>query len=114
MASKLDMPKEYEDVGLTLAHYGVKPGPYLVIPILGPSNLRDGTGTVIAFATAAYTIPYDFIEGVEMTSIGVRAIQSIDTRKNNNFRYYGMGSPFEYEYIRFFYKEFRELQANND
>jgi phospholipid-binding lipoprotein MlaA len=34
-------PKE-EDTGQTLGYYGVGPGPYLVLPFLGPSNLRDG------------------------------------------------------------------------
>jgi phospholipid-binding lipoprotein MlaA len=33
-----------EDTGQTLAHYGVGPGPYLVLPFLGPSNFRDGIG----------------------------------------------------------------------
>jgi phospholipid-binding lipoprotein MlaA len=31
-----------EDTGQTLGHYGVGPGPYLVLPFLGPSNVRDG------------------------------------------------------------------------
>jgi phospholipid-binding lipoprotein MlaA len=33
-----------EDTGQTLGHYGVGPGPYLVLPFMGPSNLRDGVG----------------------------------------------------------------------
>jgi phospholipid-binding lipoprotein MlaA len=36
--------KKMEDTGQTLAHYGVGPGPYLVLPFLGPSNFRDGIG----------------------------------------------------------------------
>lgn len=36
--------KKIEDTGQTLAHYGVSPGPYLVLPFLGPSNFRDGIG----------------------------------------------------------------------
>ena len=36
--------KKIEDTGQTLAHYGVGPGPYLVLPFLGPSNFRDGAG----------------------------------------------------------------------
>lgn len=38
----LDM--QIEDTGQTLAHYGVGPGPYLVLPFLGPSNARDAVG----------------------------------------------------------------------
>ncbi len=33
-----------EDFGQTLGHYGVNAGPYLMLPILGPSDLRDGIG----------------------------------------------------------------------
>ena len=36
--------RKFEDTGQTLAHYGVGPGPYLVLPFLGPSNFRDGIG----------------------------------------------------------------------
>lgn len=36
-----------EDMGQTLAVHGSGPGPYLVLPLLGPSNLRDGIGSVI-------------------------------------------------------------------
>lgn len=36
--------RKIEDTGQTLAHYGVGPGPYLVLPFLGPSNVRDGIG----------------------------------------------------------------------
>ncbi len=35
------------DFGQTLGHYGVGAGPYLVLPILGPSTLRDGFGSVV-------------------------------------------------------------------
>lgn len=36
--------RKQEDTGQTLGHYGVGPGPYLVLPFLGPSNFRDGAG----------------------------------------------------------------------
>jgi phospholipid-binding lipoprotein MlaA len=36
--------KKIEDTGQTLAHYGVGPGPFLILPFLGPSNVRDGIG----------------------------------------------------------------------
>lgn len=38
--------KRTEDFGQTLGHYGTNPGPYLMLPILGPSNIRDGVGRV--------------------------------------------------------------------
>lgn len=36
-----------EDIGQTLGRWGVKSGPYLVLPVLGPSTLRDGTGMLL-------------------------------------------------------------------
>lgn len=41
VASDLGIPKQTKDFGLTLGHWGVGPGPYLVLPVLGPSTLRD-------------------------------------------------------------------------
>ncbi len=44
-----------EDFGQTLGYWGVRPGPYLVLPILGPSNPRDTVGLVAD--SAAYVYP---------------------------------------------------------
>ncbi|MFT6625564.1 MAG: phospholipid-binding lipoprotein MlaA [Cycloclasticus sp.] len=44
MATDMGMPKHKEDFGQTLGVYGVGTGPYIVLPILGPSNLRDALG----------------------------------------------------------------------
>lgn len=38
------LPKHNEDFGQTLGYWGVPSGPYLMLPILGPSSIRDGTG----------------------------------------------------------------------
>ena len=38
------LEKHNEDFGQTLGYWGVPSGPYLVLPILGPSTIRDGTG----------------------------------------------------------------------
>ena len=39
-----NVKKRYEDFGQTLARYGMNEGPYLMLPIFGPSNLRDALG----------------------------------------------------------------------
>ncbi len=44
------IPYKKEDFGLTLASWGLKPGPYIVLPILGPSNLRDTVGRIGDYA----------------------------------------------------------------
>ena len=41
IASQAGVPKHNEDFGQTLGWYGVKPGPYVVLPLLGPSTMRD-------------------------------------------------------------------------
>lgn len=40
-ASRVGLPRNDEDFGQTLGRWGVPPGPYLVLPLLGPSTLRD-------------------------------------------------------------------------
>ena len=47
VASGLGLPYHDEDFGQTLAVWGVDEGPYLVLPILGPSNPRDTVGLVV-------------------------------------------------------------------
>ncbi len=44
VASSLGIERHREDFGQTLGHYGVSPGPYLVLPFFGPSSLRDAPG----------------------------------------------------------------------
>ena len=41
VASEMGIERHKQDFGLTLGHWGVPPGPYLVLPILGPSTVRD-------------------------------------------------------------------------
>ena len=49
LASRIGMTKNETDIGLTLAKNGVSSGPYIVIPIIGPSNLRDLSGNVVEY-----------------------------------------------------------------
>ena len=44
IAAEADLPPHSEDMGQTLATYGVTEGPYLVLPFLGPSTVRDTAG----------------------------------------------------------------------
>ena len=46
VASRLGLEKHEEDFGQTLAVWGLPPGPYLVLPFLGPSSPRDAAGSV--------------------------------------------------------------------
>lgn len=47
VASKDGVPKNNEDFGQTLGHWGVGSGPYLVLPFVGPSSVRDTAGFAV-------------------------------------------------------------------
>jgi len=47
VASEMGLRKHNEDFGQTLGRWGVGTGPYLVLPLLGPSNFRDTVGYVV-------------------------------------------------------------------
>jgi phospholipid-binding lipoprotein MlaA len=48
-ATASGLPKHNQDFGLTLGHYGVPAGPYLVLPLLGPSSVRDSTSWIASY-----------------------------------------------------------------
>ncbi len=52
VAAKLKLPGAPTGLSTTLATWGMHPGPYLVIPLLGPSTLRDGLGFLGDYATS--------------------------------------------------------------
>jgi phospholipid-binding lipoprotein MlaA len=47
VASRFGLRKHEEDFGQTLGYWGVDPGPYLVLPLFGPSTLRDAPGRAV-------------------------------------------------------------------
>lgn len=49
-ATRLGLPLHHSDFGQTLALRGVPSGPYLVMPLLGPTTFRDGFGVLVDFA----------------------------------------------------------------
>jgi len=51
IARHMDLPRQQEDFGQTLAVWGTHPGPYLMLPLLGPSTVRDAGGRVIDMGT---------------------------------------------------------------
>jgi phospholipid-binding lipoprotein MlaA len=63
-ASSAGLPRNYADFGLTLGHWGVHPGPFFELPVLGPSTVRDGLGKVPDYYLRPTTyIPSDWVVG---------------------------------------------------
>ncbi len=108
IATKLKLPGDPTGFATTLAKWGMHPGPYLVIPLLGPSTLRDGVGFLADYATE-YGINVGGLYRGNL-SWGVGGANAIDERADIDFRYYSSGSPFEYETIRFLYVRKRLIE----
>ena len=120
VANKMGFPKyEKEDYGQTLGKWGVGPGCYLVLPVLGPSTIRDTAGS---FANVLGGDPWynasvhgnnEFLsEGVYMTT---KALEGIDFRSNNieSFDNLEINSIDFYASVKSLYLQDRENKINN-
>ena len=110
-ATNMGLYHQKEDLGQTLGRWGVGPGPYLVLPILGPSTLRDFPSTIVDRIYHPLYEPYPWLVDIksgEETAIGL--LNAIDTRANIGFKYYQMGTPFEYIWVRSLWLEYREVE----
>lgn len=79
VASMDNIPNRKEDFGQTLGYWGVGNGAYLVLPILGPSTVRDATGFAIDTATSD-PITYTHNIGEVRLHNQIRAAQLVDRR----------------------------------
>ncbi|MFN0038304.1 MAG: VacJ family lipoprotein [Burkholderiales bacterium] len=78
VATELKIENRQEDFGQTLGHWGVGSGPYLVLPILGPSSVRDG----IALPVDIYTYPTTLVDDNPQLVYSLFALLLIDSRAN--------------------------------
>jgi phospholipid-binding lipoprotein MlaA len=74
-ASKMGLEANEEDFGQTLGRWGVPSGPYLVLPLLGPSDVRDALGKVADH----YTEPKTYLNDQKI-SWGLTGLDLLDTR----------------------------------
>ena len=121
VANKMGFPKYIaEDYGQTLGAWGVGPGCYLVIPVLGPSNLRDTAGS---FANVLGGDPWynmsahgnnEFLsEQLYLTS---KALSGIDFRADNieSFENLEKNSIDFYASVKSLYTQDRENKIKNN
>jgi phospholipid-binding lipoprotein MlaA len=77
VATLAKLPKHDNDFGLTLGHYGVPAGPYLVLPLFGPSTVRDGVGMVGNY----FINPLTYVKP-DSVSWALYGVNLINTRAN--------------------------------
>ncbi|MEC4673942.1 MAG: VacJ family lipoprotein, partial [Nitrospirota bacterium] len=71
-------PSSLEDLGQTLAMYGVRSGPYLVLPLLPPTTVRDGAGLVgdMLMDPLSYFIPF-------IPQVSLKTTETVNDRSQN-------------------------------
>ncbi|QJB55141.1 VacJ family lipoprotein [Pseudodesulfovibrio sp. zrk46] len=111
------LPRQDEDFGQTLGVWGVGNGPYFVMPVLGPSNVRDTVGFGGDFLLLLLQMKYTYkllgIKDTKTLAYTALAIRALNRRSHTDFRYHETGSPFEYELVRFLYTKKRELDIKH-
>lgn len=76
VAQTFGLPPHSNDLGITLAKWGDKKSPYLVLPLLGPSTIRDGAGWLFQFALYS---PYVYINN-DAAVYSLLAVRLVDLR----------------------------------
>ena len=93
MATWLDIPQNDEDFGQTLGYWGVPEGPFLVLPVFGPSTVRDGIGRGVDSVGTLYFSYLPFyatlvVRGTEIVNLRAQFLEEIDANRVESFDYY--------------------------
>lgn len=111
VASDAGLPKHREDFGQTLGKWGGEPGPYVVLPVLGSSTVRDTLALPVDFMAD----PWGHKHPVDVRNIG-RGLRVLDARAGA----LGAGELIEeaaidkYEFVRDAYLQRRASQVNDN
>lgn len=112
VAAKWGLPPHKADFGQTLAVWGVGEGPFVELPLLGPSNPRDAVGTAVDLALN----PLTFVGGAPATYAGVATgsanvvdtrvqhLEDLDALERNSLDYYAT--------LRSVYRQHREAEIS--
>lgn len=113
-AEGLGLPYREEDFGQTLGVHGVGGGPYLVLPLLGPSNGRDTVGLVVDYFLDPFTYvgardyrwPFTVTRAVaEVVDFRAENFDQIDDLRSDSLDFYAK--------VRTIYRQQREAAVNN-
>ena len=120
-AAKMGLRNQQEDVGQTLGAYGFKGGCYFVLPVLGPTTLRDSVGMVadtFVDPFAQVTLRENElanISGNKIDYFSVQGASAVDFRADNmtNLDSLEKNSLDEYAALKSLYLQNREKKINN-
>lgn len=76
VGSRIGLTRNNEDFGQTLGYWGLDSGPYLMLPFLGPSTVRDSAGLVPEY----YISPLEFVVEEHRERYILRGVDVVDTR----------------------------------
>ncbi|XXF10819.1 VacJ family lipoprotein [Pseudomonas sp. D2-3] len=107
VASNMGLQRSDEDFGQTLGVWGVQSGPYLVLPLLGPSSLRDAPSKV----PDSFLTPYPYMDHVPTRNV-TRGVNIVDTRASL-LDAERMISGDKYIFIRNAYLQNREFRVRD-
>jgi phospholipid-binding lipoprotein MlaA len=114
-ATSFGMKRSNEDFGKTLSHWGVSSGHYLVLPLFGPSSLRDAGGLAVdsgmTYGIYSALDPFENTGNSFAISAGIETLDAVDMRHQQSFRYFESGHPFEYYMVRLFFSKKREIES---
>jgi len=117
IASEAGMPKHDEDFGQTLGVWGVKEGPFVVLPLFGPRTLRDAAAMPLDMAAESpWTLPYgNPIVHDEKARYGLSGLKMIDARARllGVERTLDEGTLDKYRYARDFYLQQRRFKVHD-
>lgn len=109
VATGMGLPEHYNDLGLTFAKWGDAKSPYIVIPLLGPSTVRDGFSELFDFSLF---MPYPYLNNYALmySLLGLRYVdlraQFLDTETLMN------EAIDPYAFVRDAYLQSRNFQIN--
>jgi phospholipid-binding lipoprotein MlaA len=110
VASHWGLPAHENDLGITLGRWGAGPGPYLVLPLLGPSTVRDAPGIAMKYAANPTTWLYLPIQ----ISIPLYVVDIVDLRSrfDSVVRFRNAAAIDPYVFTRNAYLQYREAQIH--
>lgn len=109
VATHIGLAKHEEDFGQTLGYWGVGSGPYLMLPLLGPSTLRDAFGLGVDTVSG---LSYSSIVEPQSQQWGLFVLKNLDSRADL-IPSEGLITGERYSFIRSFYLQRRQYLIND-